>query len=167
MFDDDVQAAGGFRQLFESWRSRGLSVEDEVNRAFSEETGIYGALGFRVTRVGDGVAELVFPFSHMASGRRGRPHVHGGVVMAALDTTCGLAVMSVNTGVEQSTLELKVNFIRPLLKDPFRVVGRVIHAGRSTAVVEGEVLDSEGNVCARALGTWFLMRQANRAERLS
>ncbi|MGC9076300.1 MAG: PaaI family thioesterase [Conexivisphaera sp.] len=158
MFDDDVRAAGGFRQLFELWRSEGRNVVDEINRSFSEETGLYEALGFRVTEVGDGYAQLEFPFSHMASGRRGRPHVHGGVVMTALDTTCGLAVMSVNTGREQSTLELKVNFIKPLLRDPFRVTGRVIHIGTNTAVVEGEIVDSEGVVCARALGTWFVFR---------
>ncbi len=158
MFDDEVRAAGGFRQLFERWRSEGKNVAEEVNRYFSEETGIYGALGFKVIEVGDGRAELEFPFSHMASGRRGRPHVHGGVIMTALDTTCGLAVMSVNTSSDQSTLELKVNFIRPLLKSPFRVIGRVVHLGAHTAVVEGEVLDSEGNVCARALGTWFIFR---------
>jgi len=78
--------------------------------------------------------------------------------MAALDTTCGLAVMSVNTSTEQSTLELKVNFIRPLVRGPFRVAGRVIHAGTNTAVVEGEIRDSGDEVCARALGTWFIFR---------
>ncbi|MDP7983128.1 MAG: PaaI family thioesterase [Conexivisphaera sp.] len=158
MFDDEVKAAGGFRQLFELWRSEGRNVADEINRSFSEETGLYEALGFRVTEVGDGYARLEFHFSHMASGRRGRPHVHGGVVMTALDTTCGLAVMSVNTGHEQSTLELKVNFVKPLLRDPFEVTGRVIHIGKNTAVVEGEIVDSEGAVCARALGTWFVFR---------
>jgi uncharacterized protein (TIGR00369 family) len=160
MFDDEVRSAGGFRQLFEIWKSRGMSVEERVNAAFSEETGIYSELGFRVTRVdvGGGYAELTFPFSHAASGRRGRPHVHGGVIMAALDTTCGLAVMSVNTSTEQSTLELKVNFVRPLVRGPFRVIGRVIHIGGNTAVVEGEARDSGDEVGARALGTWFIFR---------
>ncbi|MFP3293630.1 MAG: PaaI family thioesterase, partial [Nitrososphaeria archaeon] len=73
-------------------------------------------------------------------------------------TTCGLAVMSVNTSTEQSTLELKVNFVRPLVRGPFRVIGRVIHIGRNTAVVEGEVRDSGDEVGARALGTWFIFR---------
>ncbi len=158
MFDDEVRRAGGFRQLFERWRSEGKNVADEVDRYFAEETGLYRILGFRITEVGDGYASMEFPFSHMASGRRGRPHVHGGVVMLALDTVLGLAVMSVNTSIEQSTLELKVNFVKPLLKEPFKVTGRVVHIGKSTAVVEGEVSDSVGDICARALGTWFIFR---------
>ncbi|MCL4518117.1 MAG: PaaI family thioesterase [Thaumarchaeota archaeon] len=154
-FDEKVGKAGGFKKLFQRWKEMGLSPELEIESAFSKESGIFKEMGFKIDRVGDGLAELSFKFSDAVSGRRGHPHVHGGVIMTALDTAMGLAAMTVNTGTDQSTLELKANFLSPMIREPFIVRGRVIRNGRSTAVVEGEAIDSEGTVCAKALGTWF------------
>ncbi|MDG6995056.1 MAG: PaaI family thioesterase [Nitrososphaerota archaeon] len=126
-----------------------------MEEAFAEESGIFQEVGFKIANVEDGLAEMRFKFSHAISGRRGRPHVHGGIIMLALDTAMGLAAMTLNTGTDQSTLELKTNFLSPLFKEPFTVQGRVLRNGRSTVVVEGEAIDSEGTICAKALGTWF------------
>ena len=154
-FDEQVANAGGFRHLFEDWRKSRLSVEHKIEEAFTRESGIFQEIGFKIAKVDDGFAEIGFKFSQTISGRRGRPHVHGGIIMFALDTVMGVAAMTLNTGSDQSTLEMKTNFLSPLIKEPFTVRGRVVRDGRSTSVVEGEAIDSEGTICAKALGTWF------------
>lgn len=144
------------RSIFEEIRGSGLSVEEAFTRMMRAESPLNGLVGLRVERLGDGVAELSFPMSQEIRRRGGV--VHGGVIMYVLDTACGLAVMSRNDGVDQFTAELKVNFLEPLEKPPFRVVGRVVRMGGRLAVAEGEVFDGEGRLCAKALGTWYIVR---------
>jgi uncharacterized protein (TIGR00369 family) len=137
-------------------RGEGLSVEREMEKAFAEENGLFDLIGLKIRKVEEGVVEMSFKFSRYVSGRNGKPRVHGGVIMYALDMAGTLAVMSVNKSPDQSTLELKINFLRPLVKDPFTVKARVVKTGRAIMVSEGEVLDSEGALCAQSLGTWFI-----------
>lgn len=85
--------------------------------------------------------------------------VHGGIIMYTLDNVCGIAVMTVNPGVDQLTMELKINFLEPLRKGPFRATGKVVRAGGTFAVAEGEVRDSEGTLCAKGMGTWYMIRK--------
>ena len=81
--------------------------------------------------------------------------VHGGVITLALDNACGLAVMTVNQGKNQVTMELKVNFLEKLTDGPFQVIGKVIRSGRTAIVAEGEIRDSNGGLCAKGMGTWL------------
>jgi|GEM_PF-154436 uncharacterized protein (TIGR00369 family) len=144
------------KNIFESARSKRGSLEEELDKWLSDDSGLYAKIGFKVDKVEQGFAQLSFPFSQLATRRGGV--IHGGVIMYALDNACGLAVMSANTGVDQFTLELKVNFLEPLIRGPFCVVGHLIRMGGTTAVAEGEVLDSERRLCAKGLGTWFIVR---------
>lgn len=57
--------------------------------------------------------------------------------------------MLIDSGVDQLTLKLKVNFLERLRKGPFVATGKVVRAGGSMAVAEGEVMDAEGQVYAR------------------
>ncbi len=153
-FDELLKEAGSFRNLFALARKAGADVEAEVQKAMTMDSEIFKMVGYKVAKVGEGVAEFAFPFSN-AIGRRGGM-VHGGIVMYTLDNICGIAVMTVNPGMDQVTMELKVNFLEPLRKGPFRATGKVIRAGRSVAVAEGEILDRGGLLCAKALGTWYM-----------
>lgn len=155
-FHEQVAKAGSFVSLFASWRRRGNRVEDEMEKAFAQENGLFDLIGLRITKVEQGVVEMSFNFSHYVSGRNGKPRVHGGVMMYALDMACTLAVMTVNRGPEQATLELKTNFLRPLAKDPFTVRASVVKSGKVAVVSEGSILDRDGVLCARSLGTWFV-----------
>lgn len=142
--------------MFENLRRSGLSLEEELQRMLVLEGRLYRRIGFKVVKVGNGAAELDFPLSEEISRRGGM--VHGGVIMYALDDVGGLAVMSMNTGIDQFTMQLSVSFMKPLSNGPFRATGKVIRMGTSTAVAEGEVRDASDNLCAKGLGTWFIVR---------
>jgi len=114
-------------------------------------------VGFTLTEIGEGrvVLALVPDESHY------NPigSVHGGVIATVLDTVMGCAVHStLPAGRGYTTLEIKVNYTRPVLAGagPVRAVGRVIHAGRQTAVAEATLVDGRDRVLAHASSTCLI-----------
>ena len=84
--------------------------------------------------------------------------VHGGIITALLDETIGWSV-----AVERKKLfvtgEITVRFVRPLpVGLPVTVYGRPVEHKSRYSIAEGEIVDSEGVVYAKASGKFFLMR---------
>lgn len=154
-FEDMLRSAGGFSGLFAKLRNEGVNVEAELNKFFKTESGLFSIAKFSIKKIGDGTAEISFPFSQEIARHGGI--VHGGMVSFALDNAGGLAVMTKNTGIEQVTLELKINFLEPLKKQPFTARGEVLRHGKITSVAESELRDGDGKLCAKALGTWYMI----------
>ena len=87
--------------------------------------------------------------------------VHGGVPCTLLDSAMACAIQTMlPVGVAYTTLELKVNIIKAIGKDtgPLRAEGKLIHAGRSTAVAEGRLVDAGGKLYAHATTTCMILR---------
>lgn len=100
--------------------------------------------------------------SHMSRAKR----VHGGVFFTLLDTAQGGAVISVlPEGRGCATLEMKINFFRPAQYGRVVATGRVVNMSRNTAYTEGELVDGEGKVLAKASGTFFLTATRQQSER--
>jgi len=156
-FDELLKEVGSFRKLFALGRKQGVDIEAELERAMAVDSRLFTIVGFKVVKVRTGRAELSFPYSKKVTRRGGI--VHGGIVMYSLDNASGIAAMSVNPGMDQLTMGLKVHFLRPLRKGPFRAIGKVVRAGKSFIVVEGEVRDADGKLCAKSLGSWFIVKQ--------
>jgi len=98
-------------------------------------------------------------------GRPQRQHynplgtVHGGWFASLLDSAVGCAVHStLPAGKAYTTLELKVNMVRPLTDAVplVRAEGRVVHAGRQVATAEGEILGPDGKLYAHATTTCLI-----------
>ncbi|HEX7956584.1 MAG TPA: PaaI family thioesterase [Pyrinomonadaceae bacterium] len=88
--------------------------------------------------------------------------VHGGLAATLLDSAMGCAVHStLPAGAGYTTLEIKVNFVRPLTAETgaVRCEARVIHVGGRTATAEGRVVDSEGKLYAHATTTCIVFRK--------
>ena len=153
-FDRILESVGSFENLFEQGRKLGFNVEEEVERVFRADSELFRIVGFKVLKMRAGVAELKFPYSKAITRRGGI--VHGGVVLYTMDSACGMAVMTVNPGIDQLSLELNVSFLAPLRNGPFTAKGVVIRRGGSTAVAEGEIKDADGKLCAKSLGTFYL-----------
>ncbi len=81
---------------------------------------------------------------------------HGGLAATLIDSATGAAVLSVQpAGGRSTTLELKVNFIRPLTAatGPVECEGKVVHVGRRVATAEGRVIDAKGKLIAHGSAT--------------
>jgi uncharacterized protein (TIGR00369 family) len=80
----------------------------------------------------------------------------GGTVRAAftaamLDSAMGLAVRTtVPAGVGQTTIEFKLDMVRPMSADigEVRAEGSIVHRGRTIATAEGKMVDPAGNLIA-------------------
>lgn len=84
--------------------------------------------------------------------------VHGGIICSLLDETIGWSV-----AVERKkffvTGELNVRFMRPLPTNlPIIVKGRPVEHKSRYSIAEGEIVDDQGTVYAKASGKFFLMK---------
>ncbi len=107
---------------------------------------------FRVTDEG---VEVPFTTTFRQAGYQGV--VHGGVISALLDETIGWAV-AVETKKYFMTGELNVRFVRPLPVDlDIMVKGRFVENKKRFSTAEGEIVDKDGTIYAKATGKFFPM----------
>lgn len=91
---------------------------------------------------------------------------HGGVLFTMLDTALGRAVLAeLPAGRGCATVELKINYFRPVQHGTIRAFGRCVQRTRSLAYAEGEILDEAGKILARATGTFFLTDTVRQPDR--
>jgi uncharacterized protein (TIGR00369 family) len=87
--------------------------------------------------------------------------VHGGYVATLLDSAMGCAVETLQSaGTGYTTLELKVNFTRPLTVDTGRVLaeGIVVHAGSRVATAEARLFSARtGKLLAHGTSTLLIL----------
>jgi uncharacterized protein (TIGR00369 family) len=114
-------------------------------------------LGFTLSEVEHGRAI----FSGTPQMRHYNPigTVHGGFAMTLLDSALACAVHStLSKGETYTTLEIKVNLVRPLTRETglVRAEGRIIHRGRTLGTSEGDIKDASGRLYAHASTTCMI-----------
>lgn len=114
-------------------------------------------LGFRLAEATEGYAM----FEGLPEFRHYNPigTVHGGFAATLLDSALGCAIFTtLAKGEAWTTLELKLNLVRPISKDIGTVLaeGRIIHRGRTVATSEGTVKDKAGKLYAHASTTCMI-----------
>jgi uncharacterized protein (TIGR00369 family) len=82
--------------------------------------------------------------------------VHGGLVCTILDTATGCAAHStLAAGVGYTSVEIKVNYLRPVTSDTGVLIaaGQVIKGGNRVIFAEGNVTNGAGDLVATASST--------------
>ena len=85
--------------------------------------------------------------------------VHGGYFCTLLDSALGCAIHStLPRGMGYTTLELKVNLIRPLNDKvgPVRAEGKTVHVGSRVGIAEATITDVDGKLYAHATTTCLI-----------
>ena len=111
-------------------------------------------LAFELVDVGEGFAAFEGETSEALLNPAGI--VHGGWVLTLVDSAATCAAMAgLPAGVGATTIETKVNFLRPLMKDSGRVraEARVVGKGRRILTAEARVTDAKGRVVAHGTST--------------
>jgi uncharacterized protein (TIGR00369 family) len=84
--------------------------------------------------------------------------VHGGVIFTLADTAMSLALLSLlPSGTLFSTIEAKINYLRPVRTGELQAEATLVHKGRTVAVLEATVYNinaGERVQIARTLGTF-------------
>lgn len=117
-------------------------------------------IGMRLTEVDEG--RVVFVAEPAEYHYNPIGSVHGGIAATLLDSAMGCAVQSVlPTGTIYTTLELKVNYLRPLTSSTglVRSEGKIIHRGRRIATAEGRIVDEAGKLYAHGTTTCIIMQE--------
>jgi uncharacterized protein (TIGR00369 family) len=141
---------------------RGLSGLEYLQKIVSGELPrppISALMNFGLAELGEGRA--VFTVEPAEYHYNPIGVVHGGLAATLLDSAMGCAVHSMlAAGVGYTTLEVKVNYIRPMTAETgtVRCEAKVIHMGGRTATAEGRVTDASGKLYAHATTTCIIFR---------
>jgi uncharacterized protein (TIGR00369 family) len=85
--------------------------------------------------------------------------LHGGVLCDIADAAMGAAYGStLKDGESFTTLELKINFLRPVWKAKLRAQAKIVRAGNTVGLVECDVTDERDRLVARASSTCMTLR---------
>ena len=116
-------------------------------------------LGIGLVEVGEGTATVEMTPSEDMANHAG--FVHGGMISALADSAMGRSLRTLVPGVARAmSFDLKLSFISPArVGETLRATGRVVHAGRRTAVGECRVETLEGRLVATASGTFAITRE--------
>src|SRR5438093_5672278 len=109
-------------------------------------------LGARISEAEPGrvVLELVAGPQH----RHGGGVVQGGVITQIADAAMGMSLATLQPdGVWNTTIELKINFVRPAIEGRLRAVGRVVEMRQTLLFSEADVFDDRDRLVARASST--------------
>ena len=126
-------------------------TRDEA-QALLDAVEIHRALGLELTEWDDGAVQFRFAPPDLARERSSRG-VHGGAIATALDTAACFAVMA-RIGADCSTIDLRLDYVRPALDDAFRVTGSVLRAGKRLGWGEAVMETLDGRLVASARGTF-------------
>jgi uncharacterized protein (TIGR00369 family) len=80
--------------------------------------------------------------------------LHGGILCDIADAAMGIAYATeLQDGESFTTLELKINFLKPVWNARLRAEARVVKRGKTVGLVECDVTDESGSLVARASST--------------
>ena len=114
-------------------------------------------IGFEVSEAIEGRVVVVLD----AGTRHFNPMgtVHGGILCDIADAAMGIAfATTLAPGESFTTVELKINFLRPVRQAQLRAEGRVVHRGRTIGYVECEITDETGKLVAKSNSTCLVLR---------
>jgi uncharacterized protein (TIGR00369 family) len=118
--------------------------------------GVAKLIGFRLSAVGNGEAVVELDSGPQHYNPMGT--VHGGVLCDIADAAMGVAFAS-TLDADQSftTLELKINFLRPVWESMLQAKARVTSRSKTVGLIECDVTDADGRLMARASSTCLVL----------
>jgi len=120
---------------------------------------IMTTLGMKLDKAGEGKAVLSMKVDKRFHNPMGT--LHGGIITDIADASMGVAVMT-TLGEEETftTLEVNMNFLRPVFEGEIVSEAEVLHRGKTIAVVQSVVTSNNGESkqVARGTATQFILR---------
>ena len=114
-------------------------------------------IGFNLISVKPGEAVVEFQATEAHANPMGT--LHGGILCDIADAAMGIAYASnLNEGESFTTLELKINFLKPIWKARLLATGGVVKPGRTVGFVACDITDEQGSLVARASSTCLTLR---------
>ena len=141
-----------------------LDALQRIQRGEAPPPPIATLLGFTLESVEPGRSTVRF----QATARHASPMgtLHGGVLCDIADAAMGIAwAATLGDGETFTTLELKINFLKPVWTGELTALGRVVKGGRTIGLLECDVVDARQALVARASSTVMTLRGEQAAGR--
>jgi uncharacterized protein (TIGR00369 family) len=114
-------------------------------------------IGFERLTFGDGKCTMRLEAGPQHANPMGT--LHGGILCDLADGAMGMAfVTTCAEGESFTTLELKINFLRPFWTGTLLAHGRVVSRGKSVGMTECDVVDDNDRLIAKATSTVMALR---------
>ena len=114
-------------------------------------------IGFEVESAGGGECVMSLDAQERHANPMGT--LHGGILCDLADGAMGMAFFStLEEGESFTTLELKINYLRPFWTGRLVAKGRVVSRGRTVGLTECDIEDVDGRLIARASSTCMALR---------
>jgi uncharacterized protein (TIGR00369 family) len=126
-------------------------------RAKMNDVAIARLIGFEAKDITHGHATVTLAAGPQHANPMGT--LHGGVLCDIADAAMGIAFAStLEPGESFTTIELKINFFRPVWEAQLKAEGTVIRRGRNVGYAECEIFDERGQLIAKAASTCLALR---------
>ena len=133
------------------------SQADFRERAKTNDVPIARLIGFEAKEIADGRATIMLAAGPQHANPMGT--LHGGILCDIADAAMGMAFASTLAPEESfTTVELKVNFFRPIWQAQLKAEGTVVQRGRTIGYVECDITDEENRLVAKAASTCMVLR---------
>jgi uncharacterized protein (TIGR00369 family) len=109
-------------------------------------------MGLRIEATPGGVLVRAEFSAEAANGSDGLM-VHGGLIATLLDAAATFALIA-GTGSDWTTVDLRVDFLRPVAAGRVKATGELLNAGRTLGRARASVMGSDGSPTALAIGTF-------------
>ena len=114
-------------------------------------------IGLEAVGLEDGTAIMELEAGEQHSNPMGT--IHGGILCDLADAAMGMAYFSqLEQGESFTTLELKINYLRPFWTGKLNAHGRVTSRGKTVGMTECDILDGNGRLIAKASSTCLTLR---------
>jgi uncharacterized protein (TIGR00369 family) len=114
-------------------------------------------IGFELVEAGNGECTMRLEAAERHANPMGT--LHGGILCDIADGAMGMAFFStLEEGETFTTLELKINYLRPFWTGTLLAHGSVISRGKTVGLTECRIVDDQERLIAHATSTCMALR---------
>src|SRR5215470_5089199 len=137
---------------------------DFRERARVNDVPVARLIGFEAKEIANGRATVILAAGRQHANPMGT--LHGGILCDIADAAMGIAFASTLAPEESfTTVELKINFFRPIWQAQLKAEGTVVQRGRTIGYIECDITDEENRLVAKAASTCMVLRGEKSAGR--
>ena len=126
-------------------------------RAKANDVPVARLIGFETTDVSDGRATVILSAGPQHTNPMGT--LHGGILCDIADAAMGIAFATTLSPEESfTTVELKINFFRPVWKAELKAVATLVQRGLRVGYVECDVTDEQNRLIAKSSSTCMVLQ---------
>ena len=132
----------------------------KVRESFAAQA-VMKFIGAEITRIEAGAIDIQIAYQKDLTQQNG--FIHAGIITTIADSACGYAAYSLMPkGADVLSVEFKVNLLSTAIGDKFLAEARVVRAGKTLTIVQGDVFaitDNQRKHVAIMLATMMCLKR--------